>query len=491
MQVSAVVCPQGIPMLRQILFVPLMSLGIVGVCNATCADVTQASCRLEKLEAVDHEINAVYTALLPTLPEAAKQSLRAAQRVWIKQRNTACGVDEKLSSDSHWLAALSADSTRAICVMGSSEARLAELRAARNLSLNDVAQLADVHDVTFPISRNSGKWYFEIEVDAQTFASGPPFEMQFGVLGAGMLVGMSADRNFMINKSDRRSTFRLGMAVDLDNGKLNWSQNGVWQNGEAAGASGVPVKTNTDQVIHVRSTGPSISLALHRQYLRINTGQTAFSNPLPAGFQPFYAGASTKDILPQPDWIVPRYLKVQGRSYDDWASAYWSWLFARDPKRNPVQDLTGQYCTDGQSGPVWMLSSGDVQARIERSCSIPHGKYLLLPAVANMLNANGEAADCEKVVREGVPKDGAEMVSGVFVTIDGLNLNAMEDFRIHTPQCTTIANSAGRAQVSNAVFFGIWILLNPLPPGDHVVRFGGNSPVLATARDVTYRLHVE
>jgi uncharacterized protein YecT (DUF1311 family) len=467
----------------------IMGLAISGVSHAACSDLTQPSCRLERLKATDEAINSAYASLLKSLPEPEGLELRTAQRAWIKQRNQACKVDEALSRNEDWIEVLSQDSTRSICVIGASEGRLAELRTARNDRTSD-AMLSEIRSTVFPVSHRTGKWYAELEISTGSFPNEKQFEIQTGVFTSSTLVAAQLDRGRLYNHSDSLRVFRIGLAVDLDHGLYNFSENGEWENGTPGGPDGSTFKPGTDSSIMVRSTGPSIARWMSRGSMRINTGDAPFSYPVPAGYRPWFVSADRKDLLARPDWVVPRYQPVEGLSYEQWASAYWSWLLSRDLTRNPVEDLTGAYCGDGQSGPVWMLSGGDAKLHIERTCTIPHGRYLLLPVVANRLSFV-DAGTCKEMITKGTPRHGAEAVDKAFVTIDNLKLDTLEDYRLYTAGCTDITDREGKIQSPNSVFFGIYVILNPLPPGEHVLHFGGENLGLNTQRDVTYRLTVQ
>ena len=474
-----------------VVLVAVASVFVAPVTVAACGDLTRRDCRFERLQSADQAINATYSSLLTSLPSAEVESLRLAQRNWIKQRDIACQIEPRLTRQSDWLARLATDSTRAICVVGASEARLGELRDLRVQPMFNSSDLVDRREFMFPITRKRGKWYFEVEVVTAGLQNEAPFSLQIGIASPSQLHGMQADRKTMMDRAGSSRRYWVGMAVDLDNGKAYWSENGEWQQGEPGTAGGSDIKRGDDYAIRVISTGPSLSQRLQLGSIRLNTGTRAFTYPVPAGFVPFYADSTTSPSAPSPDWIVPRHLKVQGASYDDWAKAYWGWLYGRERNRNPVQDLTGQYCADGQSGPVWMLAGGDAAARIERSCRTPRGRYLLLPLVVQSASANKSPADCEKLIKSRMPQDAANAVDKAFVVLDGLRMEGLNDYRIYSTSCTTISSATGSPLASNAVIYGMWVMLRPLPPGDHVIRFGGELPALGLTREVTYRIRVE
>src|SRR5207302_9915007 len=76
--------------------------------------------------------------------------------------------------------------------------------------------------------------------------------------------------------------------------------------------------------------------------------------------------------------VVPVNSTAYGRSYGQWAIAYWQWALGIPAAYSPLLDDTGEFASVGQSGPVWFLggSFGDSK---ERSLSIPAGKAIFMP----------------------------------------------------------------------------------------------------------------
>jgi hypothetical protein len=65
------------------------------------------------------------------------------------------------------------------------------------------------------------------------------------------------------------------------------------------------------------------------------------------------------------------------------------------------------------------------------------------------------------------------------------------DNRVHTKGCQTVRGNAGETVVPHIIYFGAWILLQPLPPGEHMITFGGKLEDLKLDREVTYKITVE
>ena len=93
----------------------------------------------------------------------------------------------------------------------------------------------------------------------------------------------------------------IGCAIDLDNYKIYWSKNGVWQN------SANPVKGT--QSIYTVTSGyqyfPAVSTYDSNSSVTVNFGQNSFSFPPPDGFQALNA-ANTRPVkvISRPDQYV-------------------------------------------------------------------------------------------------------------------------------------------------------------------------------------------
>lgn len=67
-----------------------------------------------------------------------------------------------------------------------------------------------------------------------------------------------------------------------------------------------------------------------------------------------------------------------GVSQADWGFRWWQWVMTFNFASNPVTDPTGALCGQKQQGPVWFLA-GDFGGKMERSCTVPEDKALLVP----------------------------------------------------------------------------------------------------------------
>jgi hypothetical protein len=120
---------------------------------------------------------------------------------------------------------------------------------------------------------------------------------------------------------------------------------------------------------------------------------------------------------------------------------------------------------------------------------VPKGKFILVPALAQLV-ASTDGRLCDKLEADAVANNGANAIRSDFVSIDGQRFDALYDYRVHAPRCTTIRGSDGETVATNVVYYGTWVILQPLPEGHHTISFGGKLPPNLD-RGVTYLLDVE
>jgi len=180
--------------------------------------------------------------------------------------------------------------------------------------------------------------------------------------------------------------------------------------------------------------------------------------------------------------ILPAQSQPHGKSYSEWAVAWWQWVMSIPADRNPLLDTTGAFAGEGQSGPVWFLA-GTFGGSADRTYSIPQGKTLVLP-VFNWIFGAG-AFDCEPSV-PGVPCDvptlqasaafNTEAATVVEVEIDGMSVKNVRDYRASSPGPFTInyPDNSVSGLPSGSYFpnvaDGYWLILAPLSTGQHIIR---------------------
>jgi hypothetical protein len=189
-----------------------------------------------------------------------------------------------------------------------------------------------------------------------------------------------------------------------------------------------------------------------------------------------------------------------GITYGDWTAKWWQWALSIPQDVNPVGDPTGRYCGQNQNGPVWFLA-GTFGGSAERTCTIPEGKAVLFAPV-NVECSYAEFPDLksETDLRE-CAKSGQDLVTELDVTVDGVKLQGLKEFRVQSPlfNLTLPKNNVfGLPGASTeAVSDGNWVFLKPLPPGNHTIHSKGVSVDFTTTgtspafvSDVIYHINV-
>lgn len=468
----------------------LAGLLVASSAHAICENNPILNCRVAALESADQQLNFVFKRLIATATAEKEKQLRDGQRAWLVSRNEKCDLAKGSATSADWLTKLAQDVGKATCVHDTTMSRVSELQNVPTANNKD--ELVEKTEYTFPASRNSGKLYAEIVlyVKGADAGGGPTTIMQIGVSDSKSMTGTQFDIAQVARKALPSGEFVVGLAIDLDNGKLYISDNGRWRVTPGA-LEGDDLKRGRNYSIRVSTPGKLLSSFLELNAARINTGNEPFQFATPPGYQPYYKSPTNIAGGSRLDWIVPIYHKVANKSLSQWADRYWAWLLVKKPERNPVSDVTGAFCADGQTGPVWFLASADAKSQIVRACNVPRGKYLLLPAVANLIQSTAGRSPCSMVESESLAATGASNIDSVFVSIDGQRFDSLYDNRVFTEKCSTIRGEAGETVAPDVLFFGAWILLDPLPPGEHTVSFGGKLDDIKANRAVTYKIRVE
>ena len=179
----------------------------------------------------------------------------------------------------------------------------------------------------------------------------------------------------------------------------------------------------------------------------------------------------------EPSPVQQPNFKLDGRSAADLSAEWWQWAMSSPDEINPVRDRSGAHCDTGQQGKVWFLAGGFGSALIRRSCTIPVGKYIFFPVVnmAYWPKTENNGYTCELARKNAAVNN--ETAIDLFVKVDGQTVQNLKQYRARTSKCFDIY---GRIPAEYKPYKaypsasdGYWILLKPLPPGKHSIKFGG------------------
>ena len=198
--------------------------------------------------------------------------------------------------------------------------------------------------------------------------------------------------------------------------------------------------------------------------------------------------------------VLPSHANSHGKSYGEWAAAWWQWIMGTPADQSPLLDETGEFAHVGQSGSVWFLA-GTFSGTVERTCTVPTGKKLFFPVLNNawFQFCTDPPLDDEctqnnyECLREQIRLPADVEVS---CEIDGRSIKNLSAYHVESPAFglyTTegsLAAAFGFPLCLNApcVDDGYYLMLSPMNPGTHTIHFTGINGDFGL--DVTYHLTV-
>lgn len=258
-------------------------------CDNAESEADTVACLEKELRDSDVEINKTYQTLMDKVDPARQRALRNEQRAWLKMRDATCELDSKESDRERWMQVILRDYTKTVCVVRFTRTRVALLNRmllqprlpteSMPLALGDPA----AYERHTNGSHEKGKWYYEVKVDLGTIARTSPTALFMGFasgdISIGNLLNVTPSPFFL-------SIVRVGLALDLDNGKFYSSVNGVWRKGAPDSAMGMDVKLGRAYGAKVTSSVLMQDL-LKTDLVRVNFGDKPFDYPMPPGYRPF------------------------------------------------------------------------------------------------------------------------------------------------------------------------------------------------------------
>jgi hypothetical protein len=215
--------------------------------------------------------------------------------------------------------------------------------------------------------------------------------------------------------------------------------------------------------------------------------------------------------------------------YADLSIQWWQWVFAQPvtpnnpATTNPLVDTTGIAAHNGQPdhGNIFFLGgllafNSGLQASVTRSITIPTGTRLFFPILNAESDNTGNPVTNFTVAQLRVFNTFfVSQVLSMYVTVDGVSVNNLSSYRVISPVFSYTLppnNPPGSVNildyltggfvalsglVTPAVSDGFFVLLTPLPPGEHLIQFGGTTMTLdqngnpaVFSLDVTYHILV-
>ncbi len=207
-------------------------------------------------------------------------------------------------------------------------------------------------------------------------------------------------------------------------------------------------------------------------------------------------------VGPPPSMLAPDRPRL-GRTGEEWLEAWYRWALIQPATDHPLADGSGSNCQAGQPSDVFFLGGAIDDASVIRNCRIPANRPIAFPLISGLAdNAGLEPAAHRSNETLAQLAEAATEVE-VTLSLDGriYDLAALAPHRVEPfsfsydlPDSDSILEAyfgrdAVSGSVANAFAAGVFIVLEPLHPGEHVIileRTAG--PARSTVR---YHLTVE
>jgi hypothetical protein len=192
--------------------------------------------------------------------------------------------------------------------------------------------------------------------------------------------------------------------------------------------------------------------------------------------------------------------KPYNKTYGEWNQIWWEWAQMEPIQNNPIHDPTGEKCGMNQvDRNVWFLA-GTTGGRVERDCTIPATKAILIPLLnTECSTAEDPSLTTEEALRDCARNNAPGRAQVVLrASVDGQEIPDLERYWTESslynytlPENNIWGVEAGPTQ---QVAAGYYIMLKPLPPGTHILHSSGANIDLAGtqtfASEVIYTLTI-
>ncbi|MGF6968720.1 hypothetical protein OKW43_005748 [Paraburkholderia sp. WC7.3g] len=214
--------------------------------------------------------------------------------------------------------------------------------------------------------------------------------------------------------------------------------------------------------------------------------------------------------------IPPNDAQAQaGMNYGTWSVSWWQYVLSKATPNNPLLDLTGQDCAVDQSTSsrvFFLVGTFGPGSATRNNCSVPAGKFLFFPLL-NFIDIHVPEGLPGGDTNDTVPKLWKDLqsfigpVTELHASVDGVPVSNLVPAMFRAcagliPPCTAPGFSVTLPEnnlfgvsamvYSPAVADGYYLMLAPLPPGPHTIKFGGAGTFNGTpfSVDITYNLIV-
>ena len=190
-----------------------------------------------------------------------------------------------------------------------------------------------------------------------------------------------------------------------------------------------------------------------------------------------------------PKFAYPLHSSPRGSTYTTWSENWVAWAFGTPVPSNALADPAN--CDVGQDGAVFFLpvsGGGDVSA----TCTVPAGKPILVTPGGD-LEIQGVTADTIAAANQNLHA-WVSAITEVSVTIDGRPVPDVQGSLLFSPTFTLTLPAdnlyGARSGEYSAVTGGYFLILRPLPPGQHTITATDVLPSFNFQASYTYTINV-
>ena len=172
--------------------------------------------------------------------------------------------------------------------------------------------------------------------------------------------------------------------------------------------------------------------------------------------------------------VAPISSKPYGKSYGEWSFEWWQWFSSIPSGSNPGEDTTGKSCALSQNDSnMWFLTLTFGFDKATRTCTIPAQRAIFVPILSSIcdkseypeLKTKDDLLKCAQQFNEGIQRD-------LFLEVDGKQIKSLENYRASSPltNITWPEHNVFGGPIGSfeSVADGFYVILDPLPPGEHV-----------------------
>jgi hypothetical protein len=171
--------------------------------------------------------------------------------------------------------------------------------------------------------------------------------------------------------------------------------------------------------------------------------------------------------------------KPYGLTFAEHQTNFWKWILGIPANESPVNDRTGEKCSNGQSNTnssVFYLSmnNGGIS---ERTCEVTAGKGLLIPVMQVVWTDKEAPGASLEELRKSAKKD-QDSVNSLYLKIGNkeYKYDDLIKYRTQTDAFEVVFPDKGifgviEGGVSKAVADGFYIITEPLTKGNYSVHF--------------------